>query len=55
MMGASEKGSALPIRARPYRHQVEAFRYACALFGLPEWAAAQEQALLPLLPKLPKT
>ena len=36
MMGASEKGSALPIRARPYRHQVEAFRYACALFGLPE-------------------
>ena len=36
MMGASEKGSELPIRARPYRHQVEAFRYACALFGLPE-------------------
>ncbi len=24
----------LPIRAAPYRHQVEAFRFACGLFGL---------------------
>lgn len=26
---------ALPIRAKPYRHQIEAYQYACGLFGLP--------------------
>ena len=24
----------LPIRAKPYAHQVEAYRFACRLFGL---------------------
>lgn len=26
---------ALPIKATPYRHQIEAYEYACGLFGLP--------------------
>lgn len=39
MAGRKEKGTdfPMPIRAVPYRHQMEAFRYACGLFGiLPE-------------------
>jgi hypothetical protein len=24
----------MPIRDTPYRHQIEAFNFACALFGL---------------------
>jgi len=27
--------SVLPIRATPYRHQIEAYQYTCGLFGLP--------------------
>jgi hypothetical protein len=26
----------MPVKVRPYRHQVEAFRFACRLFGLKE-------------------
>ena len=26
----------MPIRATPYRHQIEAFNFACGLFGLLE-------------------
>ena len=26
----------MPIRATPYRHQIEAFNFACELFGLLE-------------------
>ncbi len=34
-MGAhEEKRPALPIKATPYRHQIEAYQYACWLFGL---------------------
>ena len=39
MAGRKEKGTdfPMPIRAVPYRHQMEAFRFACGLFGiLPE-------------------
>ena len=39
MAGRKEKGAEfpMPIRAVPYRHQMEAFRFACGLFGiLPE-------------------
>ncbi|SDN06750.1 hypothetical protein [Acetanaerobacterium elongatum] len=25
----------MPVKARPYRHQQEAFDFACKLFGLP--------------------
>ena len=32
MMAAPD--TALPIRATPYRHQIEAYEYACGLFGL---------------------
>lgn len=36
MMIAPDTASpALPIRAKPYRHQIEAYQYACGLFGLP--------------------
>lgn len=30
---------ALPIKATPYRHQIEAYEYACGLFGLPPGGA----------------
>lgn len=30
---------ALPIKATPYRHQIEAYEYACGLFGLPHSGA----------------
>ena len=30
---------ALPIKATPYRHQIEAYKYACGLFGLPPGGA----------------
>lgn len=26
----------LPVKAKPYRHQVEAYRFTCNRFGLPE-------------------
>ena len=31
----------MPIRAAPYRHQREAYNFACGLFGLPEGGDAQ--------------
>ena len=36
MAGRKEKGTdfPMPIRAVPYRHQMEAFRFACGLFGI---------------------
>lgn len=36
MAGRKEKGAEfpMPIRAVPYRHQMEAFRFACGLFGI---------------------
>ena len=34
-MGVHEENRpALPIKATPYRHQMEAYRFACGLFGL---------------------
>ncbi len=34
-MGVHEENRpALPIKATPYRHQIEAYRFACGLFGL---------------------
>lgn len=30
----------MPIKAVPYRHQIEAFNFVCALFGLPEGGGA---------------
>ena len=30
---------ALPVKAAPYRHQIEAYEYACGLFGLPPGGA----------------
>lgn len=36
MMAAPEMAApVLPIRATPYRHQIEAYQYTCGLFGLP--------------------
>ena len=29
------KSLSMPIRAAPYKHQQEAFAFACRLFGLP--------------------
>lgn len=26
----------LPIKATPYQHQIQAYQFACRLFGLPE-------------------
>ena len=35
----------MPIKATPYRHQIEAFNFACGLFGLrPE---AEQKSMLP--------
>lgn len=31
---AAANGMRLPIRAAPYRHQVEAFLFVCEMFGL---------------------
>ena len=39
MAGRKENGAefSMPIKAVPYHHQMEAFRFACGLFGiLPE-------------------
>lgn len=33
----------LPIRATPYRHQIEAYCYACGLFGLPPGGTMQSR------------
>lgn len=33
----------LPIRATPYRHQMEAYCYACGLFGLPPGGTMQSR------------
>lgn len=33
----------LPIRATPYRHQIEAYYYACGLFGLPPGGTMQSR------------
>lgn len=32
----------MPIRATPYRHQIEAFNFVCALFGLVEGGERDE-------------
>jgi len=32
----------MPVRAQPYRHQQEAFDFACRLFGLPSASVTSE-------------
>ena len=36
MAGRKESGAGfpMPIKAVPYHHQMEAFRFACGLFGI---------------------
>jgi len=34
MSGSIETTQPMPVKVKPYRHQVEAFRFVCTLFGL---------------------
>ena len=33
-MAVQKKGLAMPVKAKPYKHQQEAFDFCCGVFGL---------------------
>ena len=42
----TENTLAMPIKAKPYKHQVDAFNYVCELFGLTTYEEASNGAAL---------